>query len=923
MHRPGSRQRRFIPRKFTTQLGLLTACVLVFSIFAYTLYTVLERIETEQSALASRIDNLLGNLALSGASLLLARDYAGVEQLLLLSANAHEEIRALRAYGRTGQLISQVLRVQGDKATPVFDTLLSAPPAGTGIRKQWLDRDGQRLESTGLGWRADRLVIRYPLDRFGYAGSLEIEVGTQDLRESTRGILRDGVLAALLSSSLGFGLLLLYMRKPVAAIRAASRFAGGLIRHRGEKMQGCDGPIEIESLIQALNETSLWLYAKEMAAAASQQRLEAVFGNISDALLTTNADGMIENANSAACDLFGYRERELVGQNAARLLPRWRDLAGDDHGDRVFTETTAVRRDGREFPGDVTLSRFTLHGLPYRIVVVRDISERKQAEEALRQAKDAAEAANRLKSEFLANMSHEIRTPMNGVIGMTELALDTDLDEDQREYLELARSSAQHLLSIINDILDFSKIEAGKLDIVPLAFSPAALLAETLRSMEVRAGEKGLRLSLELAPGLPGAIQTDPGRLRQVLVNLIGNAVKFTDRGEITVSVEKEPDDLRDQLHFCVADQGIGIAREQLASVFDAFTQADGSITRKYGGTGLGLTISNKLVNLMGGRMWVDSETGQGARFHFTIGYDLPREPDEDTAEETDQDAGQDADRPDADPEAGLAEGPEPATGLRILLAEDNPINQMLAVRLLERLGHAVSVVENGRLAVESWRAGGFDLILMDLMMPGMDGLEATRRIRAEEQAGGRRRIPVIAMTANAMVGDRERCLAADMDGYVSKPVAPEALGREIDRVMAERDMAERDMADRPTAGRPDAPVPGGETVAEEPPVFDRADALSRIADDEALLTTLIEMFVADAPSYLADIDVTLAAADWPKLGRAAHTLKGVLATFSARRGELLCGRLEKAAMAGDGETCSRLVAPLGREVQAFLDLVG
>jgi CheY-like chemotaxis protein len=215
------------------------------------------------------------------------------------------------------------------------------------------------------------------------------------------------------------------------------------------------------------------------------------------------------------------------------------------------------------------------------------------------------------------------------------------------------------------------------------------------------------------------------------------------------------------------------------------------------------------------------------------------------------------------------------------------------------------------------------DLILTDLMMPGMDGLEATRRIRAEEQAGGRRRIPVIAMTANAMVGDRERCLAADMDGYVSKPVAPEALGREIDRVMAERDMAERDMADRPTAGRPDAPVPGGETVAEEPPVFDRADALSRIADDEALLTTLIEMFVADAPSYLADIDVTLAAADWPKLGRAAHTLKGVLATFSARRGELLCGRLEKAAMAGDGETCSRLVAPLGREVQAFLDLVG
>jgi signal transduction histidine kinase/ActR/RegA family two-component response regulator len=423
-----------------------------------------------------------------------------------------------------------------------------------------------------------------------------------------------------------------------------------------------------------------------------------------------------------------------------------------------------------------------------------NIAERQQMQIDLQQARDAALESARLKSEFLANMSHEIRTPMNGILGMTEIVLGTDLSAEQRQHLEMVNVSASSLLTIINDILDFSKIEAGKLDIDRIAFSLRQTLAHAIQPLGNSAQARGLELICDVAASVPDNLIGDPMRLRQVILNLVSNAIKFTERGEIRVSVEgRAALDNCVQLDFAISDTGIGIPLEKQRAIFDSFVQADGSTARRYGGTGLGLTISSRLVEMMGGKIKVASEVGQGSTFSFTAAFELSQET---------------AARPDAHTPmrlrgAPVAEGHVPRSpagrGLRVLLAEDNLINQKLAVHLLERQGHTAVVAENGRVALAAFEKQVFDVVLMDVQMPEMTGFEATAMIRERERLTGGH-IPIIAMTAHAMTGDRERCLAAGMDGYLSKPIKREAFCQLLDSLMltaASEDQAEA----RPVVG--------------------------------------------------------------------------------------------------------------------------
>jgi PAS domain S-box-containing protein len=651
--------------------------------------------------------------------------------------------------------------------------------------------------------------------------------------------------------------------------------------------------------------------ALEQVLRDSEEQVRGLLECAPDAMVVSDSDGTIVLVNARVKTLFGYEPEELIGQSVELLVPRRsrsahrrsRNAFGrepDGRAMRVGRELSACRRDGSEFPVEISLSKMRTPAGATVSASIRDITERKRVEAS-------AAAASRLKSEFVANMSHEIRTPLNGILGMTEMLLETDLEEDQREHVEVIRRSGDVLMGLVEDVLDFSKLEAGKLQLDPFDFDPRAVLEDAVGMVSVEAAHKSLGLTVSVDDSVPAAFCADGRRVRQVLSNLLANAVRFTSAGGVCVSMAASVGD-PEELRFEVKDTGIGMDEDVISRVFDSFVQADASTTREYGGCGLGLAICRKLVGLLGGKIHATSIRGAGSTFSFTIPCQSPSAEGSSTSPPaliaTSRLSVRHAPTPTLHGAPSARDGAPPGDGEspRILIVEDNEINQIVAVAHLRRLGYSVDVACDGLEAVEQSSREQYSAILMDCQMPRLDGYAATEEIRRGESRT--QHVPIIAMTAHALEGDRERCLDSGMDDFLGKPLSRQALAEVVGRNL------------QSDAGRSPSGALGGVAQA----TFDRRPLDRIFASEERVGAEIVTLFEDQVHSEMCALAAAIERRDDRAMCGIAHRLKGASLTVGAQGIARVCDMVSEAGGVRDFETLPgayRELERLARETEA------
>lgn len=602
----------------------------------------------------------------------------------------------------------------------------------------------------------------------------------------------------------------------------------------------------------------------------SESRIRTIVNTAVDGIITADSHGSIKSFNPAAEKVFGYAAEEVIGKNLKTLMPSpYRDEHDTYLANYLRTgkrkiigkgrEAVARRKDGTTFPMDLAVSEMRLGEERMFTGIIRDITERKLAEEELLKAKEAAEKANKAKSEFLANMSHEIRTPMNSIMGFTQLLLDEELSASQQEMVETVKGSAERLLRLIDEILDLSKIEADSIVLEEVPFTLDSLVLEANQMVRPGVAEKPVEIRCNLEEGSQW-VMGDPTRVRQVLLNLLANASKFTEQGEILTTV-KTLEETKDRvlMEVAVSDTGIGISEDKLDTIFEVFTQADGSTTRKYGGTGLGLTISQRLINMMGGEIKVESRAGKGATFRFSVWF--KKGPAEAGPDKT---------------LVGTGEEKEIDRGLEILLVEDDPASQKMTMIMLKKMGHTVELAQDGVEAVEMAQTRTYDIILMDIQMPRMGGVEATEKLRQAKV-----KTPIVAMTASVMKGEREWFLEAGMDDYIAKPIKRDIV----------RDILNRYVGRKPAQEMPDSdqvPLPPIESITEE------------LGLDQEQYLEILTDFIEEKKKDMEDLESALAQKDIEMISRLAHKIKGSALNLRLDPLARPAARIEMAAKKGD-----------------------